>query len=332
MWGWGEKQEPGWEGPCRSWWVISMLFYVASVKQELTWSYLCSFSWAVGCQGQDGGRVLQVRDGGGPGDIQGCGEEQTREGCGGRGGRTRHCLFCGVWGKGVAKGRPSTGFLAGQLRGWWDQILWQIVGGLQSMKSSVWDAWEVWVGRKHCWGWDSQAPGQNITSLLLGGSFFSPLNGGPSSPSTSPRVPSESILTGFGCDPGEHTPEAGELTPGAGAFIWGLYQGWGRKDGRQLATGWRLRACELLFVVRLWNDQRHLRNGLLPERGKGSAPRAVDGTRIAEGRGLYHFFGHVVSHVWVGGQNTALGFQVALPVWPVWEGSLENCLPQGFSI
>lgn len=57
---------------------------------------LCSFSWAVGCQGQDGGRVLQVRDGGGPGDIQGCGEEQTREGCGGRGGRTHHCLFCGV--------------------------------------------------------------------------------------------------------------------------------------------------------------------------------------------------------------------------------------------
>ena len=110
-----------------------------------------------------------------------------------------------------------------------------------------------------------------------------------------------------------------------------LCQGWGSKDGRQLGHSWRLRACEL-FVVRLWNDKRHLWNGLLPERGQRSAPCAVDGTWIPEGRSLHHLFGHVVSHVWAGGKNTALEFQVALLVWPAREESVKNRLLHGFSI
>lgn len=97
--------------------------HITSVTQRAARSS-CSFSWAVGCQGQGGGRVLQVRNGGGPVCVQGNGEEQTRLERDVEGERAElTTISAGGWEKRRwPKGDPNLGF---QLGSW-------VVGGAVS--------------------------------------------------------------------------------------------------------------------------------------------------------------------------------------------------------
>lgn len=51
----------------------------------------------------------------------------------------------------------------------------------------------------------------------------------------------------------------------------------------------------LCSLFRLWHDQRHIRDRLLPERRQRSPPRPLDVTRVSEGRRLHHLLRCLVS-------------------------------------